>query len=150
MAELKEQIAQQLHSAQWQYTYVLMATAASCIALCVQRTTGLPLSWNQVPLGLAVLCWGASFWFGCRNRALFSSMLYANFDFLNLSDGTHRQQPARPEMVRPAMVSISDAAQHNSSSANRYAKRQFAFLIAGALLFLCWHVFEMAAKQSFP
>ena len=136
-SELKAHLSKQLAEAQSKYTYFLLAVAASAIALVVQRTTGRPLNWNMIPLGLAVACWAGSFFAGCRNRAYFSSTLYANAALLQVQDGT------RPDAVVAAAQGIREAAVHNSSMANFWGHLQFRLLVLGATCFLVWHVVEM-------
>lgn len=150
MSDLKTDIAKQLSEEQSKYTYFLLAAAASCIALSIQRTTGSTVSWWDVPLGIAVIFWGASFWSGCYNRAYHSTTLYANVAFLQLADGTHDNQPSHPDAVRAAMEGVRAAADQNSTSANRWGKRQFRMLIAGALFFIGWHVIGMVTQHPTP
>lgn len=144
MSDLKAQVAQQLGEAQSKYTYFLLAVSVSCIALAIQRTTGSPLRWHQIPLGLAVLSWGGSFWAGCKNRAFVSSTLYANVAFLQLEDGSHPEQPQHSALVRAAMEGVMSAANTNSASGNRWGHWQFRLLVAGASLFVVWHILQMA------
>ncbi len=146
MADLKEQMAQQLHDEQSKYTYFVLAAAASCIALVVQRTTGLSLKWTQLPVAFAVVAWGASFWAGCYNRAYFNTTVFANIAYLQLAHGSHPNQPRHPDMVKAAMEGVSAAAERNSAAGNRWGKWQFRMFITGGLLFLCWHIVEMATK----
>lgn len=142
-SELKTHLSKQLAEAQSKYTYFLLAVAASVIALVIQRTTGRPLNWNMIPLGLAVACWAGSFFAGCRNRAYFSSTLYANAALLQVQDGAHPDVPSHPDAVVVAVQGIREAADHNSSMANFWGHLQFRLLVLGATCFLVWHVIEM-------
>lgn len=142
-SELKKHLSQQLAEAQSKYTYFLLAIAASAIALAVQRTTGRSLAWSMVPLGLAVACWAGSFFAGCRNRAYFSSTLYANVALLQVQDGTHPGVPQHPGAVAAAAEGIREAAESNSSSGNFWGHLQFRLLVFGATCFVVWHVIEM-------
>lgn len=141
--DLKKHISNQLAEAQSKYTYFLLAIAASAIALVVQRTTGKALNWNMLPLALAVICWAGSFFAGCRNRAYFSSTLYANAALLQIQDGTHPGIPSHPDAVRAASEGVREAAESNSSMANSWGHWQFRLLVLGAILFLVWHILEM-------
>jgi hypothetical protein len=145
VSDLKEQIISQLHESQSKYTFFLLAVAASCIALVVKQTTGVSLDWSHLPLGLAIFAWGLSFWSGCRNRAYFNSTLYANNSLLQLQEGSHPKQPRHPEAVREAVEGVRSAASDNSDLGNRWARHQFRFLIAGALIYLGWHIMTMAS-----
>ncbi len=141
--DLKIHISQQLSEAQSKYTYFLMAVAASAIALAVQRTTGKPLNWEMIPLGLAVACWAGSFFAGCRNRAYFSSTLYANGALLQIQDGTHPDVPFHPDTVKAASQGVREAAEENSSMANFWGHLQFRLLVSGVISFLVWHIIVM-------
>jgi hypothetical protein len=141
--DLKTHLSKQLAEAQSKYTYFLLAVAASAIALVVQRTTGQPLNWNMIPLGLAIACWAGSFFAGCRNRAYFSSTLYANAALLQIQDGTHPNVPLHPDAVKAASQGVREAAEHNSSMANFWGHLQFRLLVLGAACFLVWHIIEM-------
>jgi hypothetical protein len=142
-SELKTHLSKQLAEAQSKYTYFLLAVAASSIALVVQRTTGRPLDWNMIPLGLAVTCWAGSFFAGCRNRGYFSSTLYANAALLQVQDGTHPDVPTHPDAVAAAAQGVKAAAEHSSSMANFWGHLQFRLLVIGAVCFMVWHVIEM-------
>ena len=142
-SELEKFIANQLSEAQSKYTYFLLAVAASAIALAVQRTTGKTLNWQMIPLGLAVICWGLSFFSGCRNRAYFSSTLYANATLLKIQNGSHPEVPNHPEYIEAASSGVRSAAENNSSGANFWGHMQFHSLVAGAMFFLIWHVIGM-------
>lgn len=148
MQETKRHLSQQLSDAQAKYTYFLLAIAASAIALAIQRTTGRPIEWRMLPLGLAVLSWAGSFFCGCHNRAYFSSTLYANLTLLDLQDGSHPETPSHPTTIRAACEGVRRAAEQNSSSANFWGHLQFRLLVAGAVLFLWWHVIEMKETRD--
>jgi hypothetical protein len=148
MPGLKGQMAKQLGEAQSRYTYFLLAIAASAIAFAVQKTTGRPLEWSMVLLGFAVLSWGGSFFAGCRNRAYFSSAIFANIALLQLQDGTHPKLPNHPESIVAACEGVLEAAVANSSAAKFWGKLQFRLLVLGAVFFLSWHIFEMASLNK--
>ena len=50
-----------------QYAYFLLAVSAAAIGFAVNQTQQARLEIWHAPLGLSVLLWGASFYFGCRN-----------------------------------------------------------------------------------
>jgi hypothetical protein len=147
---MKMEIASQLYQEQSQYTYFLLAVAASAVALAIQRTTGTHLTLHHIPLGLAVISWGLSFFAGCRNRGYSSTTLFANIALLQLSEGNHPDQPSHPQAVRAAYEGVRQAAEGNSTSANFWGKLQFRLLVVGALCFIWWHISEMAVAPAMP
>ena len=144
------EIHKQHRSGQDKYTYFLLAVTASAVAFSVQKTSGLKLVWPMLPLGFAVLLWGISFYFGCKNLIWVQTSIYANYSLLQLHKGVHPQQPDHPQMLAAAISGVRSALESNVKSAQFYAEWQFRLLIAGAVLFLAWHILEMALLTYAP
>lgn len=134
-----------LTESQAKYTYFLLAAAASGVALAVNRTTGSTLEASQWPLGLAVLAWGLSFFFGCRHLGYHLATLFANAEYFRVRKGVHPDAGSHPQVIQAASEGILQAMERNSRAANRLGHWQFRYLIAGALFFLLWHVLVMAS-----
>lgn len=143
MAEEKIiELHKQQSESQSKYTYFLLAVAASALAFSVQKTTGQKLSWSMLPLGLADLCWGISFFLGCKYVSWDQATKYCNFNMLQLQNGTHPEQP-HPQLLATAIAGLRDAINSNLIIAQRCSFWQFRLLVYGAVLFLLWHVVEM-------
>lgn len=100
----------------------------------------------MLPLGLATIVWGLSFYFGCKNLLSVQTSVYANFNLLSLQKGVHPDQPGHPQLVQATIEGVRSALESNISHAEFYARWQFRLLIVGAVLFLVWHVLEMALR----
>lgn len=137
------EVYRQLRTSQDKYTYFLLAAAASAVALAVSRTTGASISYWQTPLGLAVISWGLSFYFGCRHVAYVNSNLYANAHLLKVQSGMHPTAGRDPQMIAAAVEGITKAIESNAEVANRFGHWQFRLLILGAVFYIAWHVLEM-------
>ncbi len=140
-AELE--IYRALRESQNKHTYFLLAVVGAAIALVVNQTQGASLSWSQLPLGAAVLAWALSFLFGCRNRAYVSSGLYTNAALFDVNAGRHKLAGTNPGAIQVAHETLHEIFENQSSKANKFANLQFRFLIAGAVLYVAWHVLEM-------
>ncbi len=136
--------------AQNKYTYFLLATAGAVIALAVNQTRGAALAWSQVPLAVAVLSWGLSFFVGTRHLQYVSSTLYSNADLLRVQSGQHPELGADPRVVAAASQGIRNAIEQNSERANRLGRWQFRFLVMGSVLYVVWHVLEMYLRGVSP
>ena len=68
----------QHQTGQDKFTYFLLAAAGAAIAFAVQKTEGLLLSWWLLPVAFATLCWGVSFYFGCKNLVWVQTSIFAN------------------------------------------------------------------------
>ncbi len=144
------EIHRQHRSGQDKYTYFLLAVTASAVAFSVQKTSGLKLVWPMLPMGFAVLLWGISFYFGCKNLIWVQTSIYANYSLLQLHKGVHPQQPDHPQKLAAAISGVRSALELNAKSAQFYAEWQFRLLIAGTVLFLAWHILEMALLTYAP
>jgi len=138
----------QHRAGQDKYTYFLLAITASAIAFAVQKTSDATFSWTLAPLGLAVLAWGGSFYCGCKNLIWVQTALMANYNLLQLRRGAHPQQPNYPALSAAAIQGTHSALSTNVDRAQSYALSQFRLAIAGALLFLGWHVLEIYARTA--
>ena len=132
-----------LRESQNRYTYFLLGVACAAIALAVTQTQGTSLSWFQLPLAAAVLCWGLSFYFGCLNRAYNNAGLLTNVALCNVRAGRHSDIGTHPQAIEEGSKILKEIFENQSSKANLYANLQFRFLIAGAVLYVAWHVLEM-------
>ncbi len=141
------QIHEQLRRSQNRYTYFLLAAAASAIALILRSTSDSNYSWSMVPLGLAIVCWGISFFVGCRHIQYVNSTLYANYNYLLVKMGIHPEVGENVSRVSAVSQGIKEAMEDNSEKANKLSRRQFQFLVLGAFFFIIWHLIEMLNRS---
>jgi hypothetical protein len=128
------------------YVYFLLAAAGAGIALSVNQTQNASLRWSQIPLAGAVASWAFSFFAGCRHLQYVGSSMYANADYLRIRAGQHPNVGTHPEKIAAAASGILQAISDNNKAATRHAKLQFYALVAGAALFVGWHIWEMALR----
>jgi hypothetical protein len=143
MADERTEIFKTHRAAQEKYIYFLLAATGAGIALIINQTHDSKLAWSMLPLGFAVMCWGLSFMYGCQHLSYVESTLFANHNLLRVEAGVHPDAGTNPQYIAAASAGIRSAIEHNSDKAASYARLQFKLLIAGAVLFLVWHVFEM-------
>lgn len=133
----------QSHDMREKHVNFLLAASGACIAFAVTQTRAEKLTFMHIPLGLAVLSWALSFWFGCMFLRDRSSSLSLK--------GTH-QQLAESDAPDPALLTLYKHAASNSegSFATFYDDRastgyiwQLRMFIFGAACFIGWHVWEM-------
>lgn len=145
---LQLEVYKQHRTAQEKYIYFLLAAAGAAIALVVNQTQGLPLRLSQAPLGLAVMLWGLSFYFGCRHLTYVELTLFHNAELLKVQSGEHPNVGNRPDLAMIANEVIREVIERDGRRSHRFARLQFASLIVGAILFLGWHVFEMWLRAN--
>ena len=117
--------------------------AGAAIGFAVEKTEGLTLSWWLLPVGIATLCWGISFYFGCKNLTWVQKLIYYNFNLLELQKGVHPKQPPRPQLTTAVISEVEETLKINANKASLYATWQFRALIVGAIFFIGWRIAEM-------
>jgi hypothetical protein len=137
-------------TAQEKYSYFMLAAAGAAIGFSVTRTQGLVLSWSQIPLAAAVICWGFSFFCGCMNLRYVESNLYANMSLLKVISGKHPDVGNHPQMMQAASEGIRSAMESNSNRTTFYGRWQFYLMMLGAVSFVGWDVYEMYLRMPHP
>jgi hypothetical protein len=137
------EIYRQLRLTQDKYTYFLLAAVGAAIGLAITQTQDSALSWSQIPLAAAVLCWGLSFIFGCLHLLYTSNALYTNAEQMKVERGLHPMVGNHPQKMVAASEGLSKAFEKSSTRANRNSQWQFRFLVTGAIFYIAWHIFEM-------
>ncbi len=140
------ELYKQHREGQSKYIYFLLAAAASAVAFAVQKTSGAKLSWSMIPLGLATLSWGLSFYCGCKNLLWVQTAIFANYSLLQLKSGIHPEQPPHPQLLAAAEEGVRSAVKTNIEGAEFHAKWQFRLFILGGILFIAWHILDMVLR----
>jgi hypothetical protein len=140
------ELHKQHREGQSKYAYFLLAAAASAVAFALQKTSGAKLSWSMIPLGLATLSWGLSFYCGCKHLLWVQTAIFANYSLLQLKSGIHPEQPPHPQLMQAAEEGVRSAIKTNIEGAEFHGKWQFRLLILGGILFIAWHVLDMVLR----
>ena len=127
------------NQAQTKYTYYLLSVSAAAIAFAVHKTSGSALSWTQIPLGSAVFFWCLSFYYGCKTAQYDIEFININWKLVSLSDPDFSDLPKTADSFQHG----KDLLDTKGRDIDRSKKYQFGFIIAGALMFIFWHIIEM-------
>ena len=142
-ADQRLEVYRQHRAAQEKYVYFLLAAVGAAIALVVAQTQGAKVSWSQMPLAVAVLLWGLSFYFGCKHLAYVESTLFANGELLRVQAGEHPQVGGHVQLMQAASEGIRSAIESNSTWSSRFVRWQFGAFILASVSYVGWHVYEM-------
>ena len=121
----------------------MIALSVTAIGFSVYKTTGLQLKLTQMPLGLAILCWGLSVFCGLRFLKYVISTLYANNAYFDIIQGRDSEIGTHPQKIEAATSGVKQAMETNSNRASSYSKWQERLFYSGIILFLVWHILEM-------
>jgi hypothetical protein len=134
-----DQLALYLRETQEKYVYFLLAAVGAAIAFATTQTQGAVLTWSKVPLAAAILCWGLSFFFGCRHLVREPQSVLVLSMYRKVERGEHPNIPPIPDLLADFRGDVEKTAKQSS----RLASLQFPFLITGAVFYIAWHVLEM-------
>jgi hypothetical protein len=137
------EVYKQHRASQEKYTYFLLAAAGAAIGFAVTQTKDLSLGYSQLPLAVAVVLWGFSFYFGCRHITHVECVLYSNAALLKAKAGNDPRAGTNPQFISLAVEGISSTIEENVKDAAWYGRWQFHCLIFGSVFYLGWHVYEM-------
>src|SRR3569832_568333 len=123
-SEIETELYRQLRTSQDKISFFLLAAAASGIALAVNNTAGSILSYSQIPLALAVVSWGFSFYFGCQHLHYVASTLYANAALLDVLKSRHKEVGQNPHLIEAASTGIQKTKKNNNKNTTKNKTKQ--------------------------
>lgn len=142
------------------YIYFLLTASGAAIAFVIEKIQGQVLSIWLLPVGLAILCWGLSFYFGCQSIKNTQEAIRTNLIYLKMPNRSTLNQ-ARQNCLRnfqsttiydeyeDELKKTENTIEQLSSSGGKYSLRQFKFLIAGSFFFFLWRILEMVQLTYF-
>ena len=123
------------------YAYFLLAAAGAAIGYSLSKTDNKFLGWNLMPLGMAVLSWGLSFYFGCKYI-----LCKQKANAINIQAGNRILGTVSP-IERNKIIQEADALFYATmTDLTKNGKRQFTCLIGGVIFFVLWYVIELYIK----
>ena len=150
------QRAPAIEAAEDKYVFFLVGVAAAAIAYGMQTTITTPLRYWDAFLAGAFLCWGVSFWAGCRNRdrrlAGATAVFWSSF-VSSAVDAQLMITPPSEEQRRVLDTAIKSLVDELNSGSNKAAAEarccfeiQFRLLALGAVLFFVWRLVGMLLR----
>ena len=122
-----------------QFDQFIIAANGALIAYAFKQVENKGLSYDLIPLGLAIIFWGLSFYFGVTSvRKLISTRI---IDIFRSSSDLIKQNPEYAEMARKKFNEVGD-------KANTFNKRMFVFLYLGGCTYIIWHILEMYLRTK--
>ncbi|WP_429191223.1 hypothetical protein [Aeromonas veronii] len=143
VSEQEMELYRQVRTSQDKYVYFLLAAVGAAIGFAMNQTQGMSLALSQIPLGISVLTWGLSFFFGCFHLKYVNATLFTNFEMFKIKNGNHPAVGSHPQLIEAAYQGASAAMEMNNGRANRYGQLQFILFIVGVIFYMSWHIIEM-------
>ncbi len=136
------------HAMQEKIVHFLMASAGACIGFALSQVKDLLLDRSHVALGLALLLWASSFWFGFRRVQLALGVIWSNGDLLKIKSGKHPKVGSNPSHVAAATDMVNSYISEQSSSAVASERLQVVTLILGVASYVVWQLLLMLQRSA--
>jgi hypothetical protein len=135
---------------QEKFVYYVVALSVTCIGFSIYSTSGKALSPTQIPLALAILCWGMSILCGLKFIRRSTSILREDVDYLHLIGGSD-------PIAGNDQLLIEEGKRHYEQTrkkTERILTRLFKLLergfYSGVIFFVTWHVLQMYYLGTCP
>jgi hypothetical protein len=114
--EIQNEVEKEFSDHQSKLFYYTIALCVTAIGFSVYQTVGKPLAWSQIPLGLAVLCWGLSIYCGFTFLRKVIANLWVRYDAFNVLKGTHELSGNHPEKMQIGLEVMYETSKKNSTA----------------------------------
>ncbi len=143
MKEIQKEIQRQFRQQQEKYVYYILALTVSAIGFGIYKTSGLPLKWSQIPLGLSVICWSISIFFGLNFLKYVIGNLYLNNEYFEILAGINPDFGNTTWQIEANIEGLKLAMKSDEKTAEKYFDWQGKLFFIGVVLFILWHILEM-------
>lgn len=144
--DVKFEIYRSLSQLQEKFVFYLIALNVAAIGFAVYLTMDKPLVLTQIPLGMAVVSWGLSIWFGTNYLKKLIDSKSINFEMLKL-EGNRTLINQNDYAAKSNDLMEEDQQIHVKII--QYLKYHEGLFYAGIIFFLTWHFLQMALLSIF-
>lgn len=143
---MKEQLElhKEFREKQEKYAYYLVALCVASIGFSITQTTGQPLKWIQIPLGISVLSWGISIFCGLRYIGMIVFSIKRNLIYLDIVQGKDEITGTNPHKIKIGVDVYREGSEKLNKKSILLYNWQERLFFSGILLFIVWRVTEMA------
>ena len=136
--EQKERI-QELDKIGTQFVQFIIAVNGTLIAYAFNQIENEKLSLNLIPIGIAIIFWGFSFYCGVSSiRKLISTRIVEIYR--NTSENIKQNQDYK-DITKKLFKELGN-------SANSYNKKMYTFLYLGSCSYIIWRILVMYLKTK--
>ncbi|WP_298248399.1 hypothetical protein [uncultured Christiangramia sp.] len=139
----KKEVENLFRQRQEKLTYYIIALTVTSIGFSIYNTNNVPLSYTQIPLAIAIGCWGFSVFCGIQFLKYILSNLFAESSYYDIIAGHHPELGNDPEKIKNAIIGLTKATKINAERGQNYSKWHYRLFYSGIILFLLWHIIEM-------
>ncbi|MFT3679712.1 MAG: hypothetical protein QM791_05540 [Ferruginibacter sp.] len=139
----QKEIKNKQHEGLSKFIYYKIAVCAAAIAFSVNICIKLKLEYPQIPIGIAVLCWALSIFFGFKFLETSSSMLELNSAFFDVLTGRHSEVGNIPEKIEINAKAIEKLIYKKAYQTGTFSIIQTRLIYIGGIFFIIWAIIQM-------
>lgn len=133
---------------QEKHTHVLMAAAGACIGFSLTQAKDLQLLCVHLALALALISWGASFYYGCEHIKYILKYTFKNIDLVQKKERQGKYESSRSVSVEVESIATQQLMEEDSASAYKNYRCQLWLLILGVLFYVSWQILLMVDRTA--
>lgn len=141
--EIEKELLNEHRSELSKYIYFLISLSVSAIAFAIYKTSNSALTIHHTLVGIAVLNWGLSIFFGLEYIQLKLHSIFLNIEYYRVLKGENELTGQHPQAIEIGINSIISFLEDNNKKTKRYFSLQSNLFYSGILFYIVWHVFEM-------
>ncbi len=134
----QKELWKQIQTSQNKYTYFLMAIAASAIAFAFKQVDDRVMEYVLIPLGISIILWALSFYFGCEIIKLVHGEMFFKFH-----SNFKKTDDYKKTMVK---MNEEESQETEFKLVEHINKLQLRFFIFGTIFYLVWQFIEMLVR----
>jgi hypothetical protein len=145
--ETLREVYRAINFASQKYIYFLLAAFGAGILFALNQTNEAKLTFSQWPLAVGICFWAISFLLGCFHLERSNSVMRSNLQLVIVDMDIHPLSGVDENKKAFGRNFLKDEMDKGADKASQFAKWQFRALIAGAIFYIGWHVWEMYLRS---
>lgn len=129
-----------INAAQERFNYFFLAASGSAIVFALGRTEGQVVACWMLPVVIAIVLWGVSFFLGSEHLLFKSKIMLINLRSLEIEKGANPTVATNSELKGPALRKLREEADKENAKSRRYGRAQYLTFLAGAVFYLLGHI----------
>lgn len=142
MEEQKELISR-FSNKQDKFVYYIIALCVAAIGFAIHRTSEASLSCFHIPLGISVLSWSISIYFGFGFIKKDLDYIFTNNQLLEMQQGRDEIAKNHPEKMEIGQKVLRKILNEKSDKMSKVFKKQEITFFFGIISFIVWHLLMM-------
>lgn len=147
MNEQKELISRYSNK-QDKFVYYIIALCVAALGFAIHRTTETTLSCFHIPLGISVLSWSVSVYFGFNFIKRDLDYIFTNNSLIEIQEGRDKIAGNHPEKIDIGQTVLREILDEKAEKMSKVFLKQEITFFFGVFSFIVWHILMMYLNTS--